>query len=54
MVVTMEFYGRPEFMPRDAITPNCFFEMRLSILHTGLYSALITFFPHIVIMEGFK
>lgn len=54
MMVTMEFYGRPEFLPRDSITPNCHFKLRMSIFHKGLNSALITFFPHLAIMEGFK
>ncbi|XP_044754631.1 uncharacterized protein LOC123313712 isoform X2 [Coccinella septempunctata] len=54
MMITMVLYGRPEFKPRDTITPNCYFKLRPSIWFKGLYSALLTFFPHIAIMEGFK
>ncbi|XP_045474543.1 uncharacterized protein LOC123680603 isoform X2 [Harmonia axyridis] len=54
MMVSMELYGRPEFLPRDTITPKCYFEMRMEIVYKGLISALVTFFPHLIIMEGFK
>ncbi|KAL3267693.1 hypothetical protein HHI36_006825 [Cryptolaemus montrouzieri] len=53
MMVSMHFYGIPEFLPRDFITPNCYFVWEMKILYIGIWSGLLTILPHLAIMEGF-
>lgn len=54
MSIALKFHASPEFLPRDSITKHCFYHLSSKDVFIGLYSAGITYFPHLVIVTGFK
>ncbi|KAK9892877.1 hypothetical protein WA026_022556 [Henosepilachna vigintioctopunctata] len=54
MTITMYFYGIPEMLERDSITPSVHYGFNWDTVYIGLFSAAITFIPHFIMMEAFK